>query len=45
MITGFSLARKHPNKIEMKHDLVTTIAAVLVVGCGEYNELLSLFNA
>ena len=28
MITGFSLARKQPNKIEMKHLLITTIVAV-----------------
>jgi len=33
MIAGFSLARKQPNKIEMKHLLLTTIAAVLLVGC------------
>ena len=26
MIAGFSLARKQPNKIEMKHLLLTTIA-------------------
>ena len=37
MIAGFSLARKQPNKIEMKHLLITTIAAVLVVGGGKPN--------
>ncbi len=29
----------------MKHLLLTTIAAVVLVGIGEYNELFSLLNA
>ena len=32
MITGFSLARKQPNKIEMKHILITITAVLLAVG-------------
>ena len=35
MIAGFSLARKQPNKIGMKHLLLTAIAAVVLVRCGD----------